>query len=289
MGEQAILDFLKSLSNVDFGLVMRLMGLLFMGFWLIVVWWVWVDSGERSKSVLFRLICLVIALLPILGLIIYLIVRPKSTLEEIYWADQERRYLKFETLELGDCHKCGYQLQPGFIACPNCGLSLKNKCESCGAYLNKEWKTCPYCSAIVSVNVQTQLNTDSFDKEAIQEAVESANEEIATTVAEGRTKYARPIGLFTFVGRFFSNIGRGIKKIFTRKPRQPKEKKEDNAKVQLPSEVMVINGEENTTNGTNDTVTNASPSADGSISPLQSNKNRDNKQSKKKNKKNKKR
>ncbi|MFH1547521.1 MAG: zinc ribbon domain-containing protein, partial [bacterium] len=48
---------------------------------------------------------------------------------------------------IGDCPHCGYEVQPSFIHCPDCGKSLRVKCKSCEMYLEPEWKICPFCGA----------------------------------------------------------------------------------------------------------------------------------------------
>lgn len=145
--EDQITQFFENILNADYGKLSAYAIALFVVFWGIVCWWVYTDISNRTKNKYLKIASVVIvALLNILGLIIYFIIRPKDTWEELYWADLERRYLIYETADLGDCENCGYQLRPGFTNCPQCGFAIKAKC-SCGALNDKSWKFCPYCGA----------------------------------------------------------------------------------------------------------------------------------------------
>jgi hypothetical protein len=114
--ETFLLNFLDNIGNINFQTIGIILAAIFIIFWLIVLDWVWQDAGERTSSTAVRVIYLLpVLLFNILGWILYLIIRPSQTIEQIYWSDLERRYLKFETQELGDCPKCGTQLYPGYI------------------------------------------------------------------------------------------------------------------------------------------------------------------------------
>lgn len=148
--EQFFLESMANLGDTNFDIIIKALIVVFFIFWLVVVSWVWTDISERTKKsvlgIIFRVFAtLLVLFIPILGLIIYFIIRPPSTIEEAKWADLERRYLIYETSELGDCPNCKSQLQPGFVYCPVCGYQIKEQCVGCKEYFKKEWKMCPYC------------------------------------------------------------------------------------------------------------------------------------------------
>jgi hypothetical protein len=156
--EDAILDTMLFLEDLDFLMVFRVFGLGLFVFWLVVIGWAAIDASERLESKWLRLLSvLLVILIPIFGLLIYLTVRPRETLEEAKWTGAERRYLKFETAGLYDCPSCGYEVFPNHIFCPNCGYELRFKCESCDVYLEPEWNTCPYCG-----EEQSRVKPDIF-------------------------------------------------------------------------------------------------------------------------------
>jgi len=143
--EEMILGFFEGITKIDFNFVWTLLLIALGIFWIVVLYWVWLDSGDRTSSTGARVGYVLLTLcLSIPGLIIYLLIRPPQTIEEIYWADLERRYLKYETSELGDCPRCGTQLFPGFKYCPNCRLLLKVKCPSCEVEMDKYYQYCPH-------------------------------------------------------------------------------------------------------------------------------------------------
>lgn len=144
--EKFILSFMGWLQGVDFAAVFRALGLGFLIFWIVIIGWVLSDARERFPSLWMQLlmVALVVAL-PVFGLFIYFIVRPKSTTEETSLLDLERRYLKFEASGLSDCPSCGLELQPNFVFCPQCGREIRVKCNSCEVYLEPQWRACPFC------------------------------------------------------------------------------------------------------------------------------------------------
>ncbi len=196
--EDKIWEFLEGILGANYTHLSTAVLILFIIFWLFVCWWIYNDIVSRTKNRYIHFFSvLLVLLLNVLGLLIYLIIRPKDTLQEAFWADLERRYLLFETAELGDCDKCGYQLRPGFTSCPNCGYDIKFKC-SCGALIEKNWKYCPYCGANSAGYVE-QLPTDKKKDESPVEG----------TINKDRPKYASKAGvenLFAGIDRLFDKI-----------------------------------------------------------------------------------
>lgn len=149
--ESFILDALDSIGKFDFAMLGRIIAYSYIGLWVLIALWVWFDSGERTKAYFFRVLSVIVVFFgQILGLFLYFILRSKSTLTEQYWADLEKRFLLYETSELGDCPNCGDHLMPGFNNCPNCNYTLKVKCPGCEVMLDKDWNYCPYCSTEIA-------------------------------------------------------------------------------------------------------------------------------------------
>ena len=218
--EQYILDTLNNVGTINFDGVMKIVALLFVVFWVFVVIWVWNDSGERSRNLFFRLTSvLTVLILNIFGLVIYLLIRPQFTIEEVYWSDLERRYLKYETKELGDCPKCGYQLQPGYIYCPECNYELKVKCKGCELYFDKDNKYCPYCGFIN----KKEIPLEQISAKELQEIASANKDEIVQTVEEKGTRYSSKKGVFFKSADFFNKI------FHTKTPEEKAEEKRINA------------------------------------------------------------
>lgn len=226
--EDFILNLLESVGNIDFQFVWQIFFYGLVVFWFVVLYWVWLDSGDRTSNKIVRCsYVLLVMVLNIIGLIIYLIIRPNQTIEEIYWADLERRYLKYETAELGDCPRCGRQLFPGFTFCPNCRYKLKRKCKKCHVFVDKKNKFCPHCGQ--EMKKRRSPEEMSPTKEVMQEQIQATKDEAEKVVTSKRTRYSRSKGFATRVGE--SIVG-GYKIIFNKikqiaqKPKVQKDSKE---------------------------------------------------------------
>ena len=186
--ENIILDFFDFVGNIDFNMFGTLFVVALVVFWLVIIGWVWVDSSERtSKKGLKVGYILLVIFFNIFGLIIYLIIRPSETIEEIYWEDLERRYLKYETSELGDCPRCGSQLYPGYVFCTNCGYRLKVKCPQCGVLIDKDHVFCEYCGFKIKERATVQEEYPTV--KVMEEQITATKREAEKTVESRMTKY----------------------------------------------------------------------------------------------------
>lgn len=188
--EDFVLSILKGAGSINFNIVWKILLFAFVIFWIVVLDWIWVDSGERTSNRRSRILYVILAaVFNIFGWLIYLIIRPSQTIEEIYWADLERRYLKYETSELGDCPKCGTQLYPGYLYCPDCNYKLKRKCPSCGVYVDKKSNFCPFCgSAIKTPSIKQEIVAPSIEE--MQKQNLEVREELTEVVETQGTKYS---------------------------------------------------------------------------------------------------
>ncbi|MGI6443500.1 MAG: zinc ribbon domain-containing protein [Candidatus Dojkabacteria bacterium] len=198
--EKAILDFLDGVTKINFGFVWSLFGVALLAFWLVVLYWVWLDSGDRitNKGVRIAYVLLT-AVLFVPGLIIYLLIRPSQTIEEIYWADLERRYLKYETAELGDCPRCGAQLYPGFTYCPDCRFKLKIKCPVCEVEMDKKYKYCPSCGNEMYKRVK-KIEEEAPSREVMQEHIQASKDEATEVVESKKVRYSERKGIAVELG-----------------------------------------------------------------------------------------
>lgn len=198
--EQALLQFVEGIGNTDFSIIITLIQLAFVAFWIVVLGWVWVDASERTTNFFMKLMAVIlVAVLNILGLIIYLLLRPKQTIQELYWADLERRYLKYETAELGDCKNCKFSLQPGFNICPKCGVQLKKQCANCHVWVDKSYTYCPFCTSTVGTPVVRREVVAPVVPEKMEEAVNKSKEEAIKVVEGNKTKYVDRQGVLSKV------------------------------------------------------------------------------------------
>lgn len=260
--EVLILNFVENIANTNFSLVINILQLVFVIFWIFVLGWVWVDAGERTTKTSSKVVSVVlVGVLNIVGLLIYLIIRPKQTLQDLYWIDLERRFLKYETAELGDCPNCKSSLQPGYNMCPKCGFSIKQQCTGCQVWIDRNYNYCPFCGMTVTVNTSkdSTLSEIVATKDAIiaakdraieaKESVILSKEEIIKTkeaaiqsVENDKTKYVERGGVvgsvkkdfFTFakkVGDFFlakKSTDQKVSKKVVKENKKPKSRKKKN-------------------------------------------------------------
>ena len=220
------MGFFSGVGKIDFSFVWSLFGVALAAFWIVVLYWVWLDSGDRTTNKSTRVAyVLLVTLLFVVGLIIYLLIRPSQTIEEIYWADLERRYLKYETAELGDCPKCGTQLYPGFTFCPNCRYVLKMKCSNCELEMDKQYKYCPSCGNQM-LGRTTSVEDEHPTKEIMEEQIQASKDEAADVVEANRVRYTERKGVAVAIGDTLRDL---YSKIFL------KNVKEDNVSQKDPS------------------------------------------------------
>lgn len=204
--EQFLLDFIDNIGNVNFSFVTKFLLVCLILFWLVVLYWVWLDVSERTTNPYTRILSVVLVLvLNVVGLVIYLLVRPSQTIEEIYWADLERRYLKYETVELGDCPKCGSQLYPGFKFCPECKYKLKIKCTSCGIHVQRDCKYCPNCGEELRKR-HSYAPESAPSVEVMEEQIEASKEKAVQVVESKQVRYSTSKSIAVIIGDFFLNM-----------------------------------------------------------------------------------
>jgi hypothetical protein len=137
-----LLDSLRAYLNLILGFAGGLLALL----WLAVVIWAYRDIRQRSRSGLAAaLTLLLVALLPIIGLVVYLLLRPRETLTEAYDRALEQEALLQQIEERPVCPTCSRPTQSNWFLCPSCHTHLRQPCPVCNSPLELHWDICPYC------------------------------------------------------------------------------------------------------------------------------------------------
>ena len=111
--------------------------------YILSVVYVFVDAKRRGIRLFW--VWGLVALIPFVGLIAYLVLRPNS-----YESDREEQELDMalrerELAQYGTCPKCGAPIEKDFIVCPICNTQVRNVCPNCHRPLEANWKVCPYC------------------------------------------------------------------------------------------------------------------------------------------------
>jgi RNA polymerase subunit RPABC4/transcription elongation factor Spt4 len=120
--------------------------------WVSAVIWAFRDIRARSRDIFAQvlgtlLVLIFFPLFPVPGLILYLILRPRETLAEIYERTLEEEALLQGIEERLACPACNRRIEEDYVVCPSCQTRLKKACVSCGRLLHLRWSVCAYCGA----------------------------------------------------------------------------------------------------------------------------------------------
>jgi hypothetical protein len=118
-----------------------------------MIWWTLSDARRRIEdSMLIGCATLAATLFPLVGPLVYIIIRPPEYLEDVRERELEMQAAeaKLRGLDYGVCPNCDYPVERDFVRCPSCLRKLKERCASCSKPLEREWTICPYCEAEVA-------------------------------------------------------------------------------------------------------------------------------------------
>ena len=140
---ESIPFYLTILSTICGGLTAALVGGMAI--------WTFRDIRARSRDFLAQILATLLVLaLPIIGLVVYLMLRPRETLADAYERSLEQEALLQAIEEPEICPGCGQRVKGDYLYCPDCHTQLKRACPECGRPLHLRWSLCPYCSASVA-------------------------------------------------------------------------------------------------------------------------------------------
>lgn len=158
----------------------------FIVFWVGLVFWVAQDilARTRDKIIISAAVALTAILGPV-GILIYLVVRPRQTLKERFGEMMEREMM-LQASAITVCPTCERVAHDDFVACPYCGTVLKKACIECGKLLAMDWQHCPFCGA----------GQKSLLAEAVQQTAQSPDPEVAILMPAHKVQWsekARPV------------------------------------------------------------------------------------------------
>jgi len=137
-----VLNSLQSYLTILLGVA----GGLLLALWLALVVWAVRDVRARSRATAAAVLtALLVLLLPVVGLVIYLLLRPRETLVQVYdrALEQEALLQQIETKPV--CPTCARLTEPTWFLCPTCHTHLRQPCPVCNSPLELHWDICPYC------------------------------------------------------------------------------------------------------------------------------------------------
>ena len=140
-----VADFLSFLAQT--GITTILIVYIF-ALWAALTVWTWFDVSVRTGNVIYRLGAIILVALGfILGFILYIVLRPAHTKNELEFRILEEKIFESQS-KSSLCYNCGSVLEPEFLYCATCGVKVKKVCVSCEREISHAWNVCPYCSAL---------------------------------------------------------------------------------------------------------------------------------------------
>lgn len=143
-------DLLNKLGVV-LEIVVAITVALTVAFWISLAIWTFRDIRSRTRDFFAwaLAVLLVLGLGPI-GLLLYLLLRPKEMLAEVYDRQLEEEALLRDITERRACPGCQTVTEADWLVCPRCRTELRHTCVSCGKPLELNWVICPYCATLVT-------------------------------------------------------------------------------------------------------------------------------------------
>lgn len=181
-------------------------GLSFIVFWVGLVWWVSQDVLTRTNDkIIVAAAVAMTAILGPVGVMFYLIIRPKQTLKESYGEMMEHEMM-LRAAASTICPMCEHMTQEDFVNCPYCGTVLKRQCSQCEKLVAMDWGYCPYCGTVANTQqaraasvvptdmreAQLAQEMETLKQDALQQAqLERAQEVGFSTAAMKLNRYSR--------------------------------------------------------------------------------------------------
>lgn len=108
--------------------------------------WTFRDIRSRTRDPLAQILATVmVAVVPIAGILVYFMLRPRETLSEKYVRALEEESLLSSIEDQEFCPACSRRVGADMQFCPSCHTKLRNPCNNCGRAVHLSWDLCPYC------------------------------------------------------------------------------------------------------------------------------------------------
>jgi hypothetical protein len=138
------------LSNPIVGLTLQLIVIYAVLLWLGTAYWAFRDMQARTENPILPYFsaALIIFFTPVLfvfAVVLYLIVRPRETMAEIYERSLAEESLLAEVEKNQLCPVCRDRVHADWLVCPNCRTRLHRVCPSCNRLADPDWPLCAFC------------------------------------------------------------------------------------------------------------------------------------------------
>lgn len=143
--------------------------------WFALAVWTYRDITRRSENIAMQVMATLVVVLGFIpGIVIYLLLRPRETLDERYQRAVEEEYLAQELGSIPVCPNCERSVRDEFIFCPECGTVLRRSCVSCGRLVDADWNLCAYCGVDLPARALSSRN-GKVSEESVSALVTSSD------------------------------------------------------------------------------------------------------------------
>lgn len=133
-----IIDLLRSM-----GLILAIV------FYVAIVFWTFKDSRKRIEDPILVATATAVSMLPIVGVFVYMLLRPSEYLADVRERELEIRMMERELGRQERCPYCKSHIEGEYLSCPVCTTKLRQSCTGCARPLDPRWAMCPYCETEV--------------------------------------------------------------------------------------------------------------------------------------------
>jgi RNA polymerase subunit RPABC4/transcription elongation factor Spt4 len=118
--------------------------------WLGTAYWAFRDMQARTENPILpyfaaALIIFFTPLLFVFAVVLYLIVRPRETLAEVYERSLAEETLLAEVEKNRLCPTCRQRVGADWLVCPHCRTRLHRVCPACSRLAEPDWALCAFC------------------------------------------------------------------------------------------------------------------------------------------------
>jgi double zinc ribbon protein len=138
------------LSNPIVQLASQLIVIYVVLLWLGTAYWAFRDMQARTENPIlpYFAAALIIFFTPLLfmfAVVLFLIVRPRETLAEVYERSLAEESLLAEVEKNELCPVCRDRVDAEWLVCPNCRTRLHRVCPTCNRLAEPSWPLCAFC------------------------------------------------------------------------------------------------------------------------------------------------
>ncbi|GIW57558.1 MAG: hypothetical protein KatS3mg083_503 [Candidatus Dojkabacteria bacterium] len=157
--EENLPDVLNN-AEIWFAGLITILAFFFFVLWIYCGFFMFYDSMKRfGKSTWVFLLFVIGVLFGPFALILYLIARPRKTLEDKAFMHLEHRFFYNEASKVIHCLNCDSYVLENHVFCTQCGTQNRYRCPKCGALTDYDDKYCWKCGYNFGDRYQKILQT----------------------------------------------------------------------------------------------------------------------------------